>query len=91
MHRYAVSFSSSTNVSTTGIDENTILVGHSSGAACAMRIIEDHKVKGVALVSAYHTDLGTWGNAGYECIITLLQETQLSAQVDISVDHGIGK
>ena len=39
-------------------DENTIIVGHSSGAVAAMRYAEKYKVKGLVLVAAYHTDLG---------------------------------
>lgn len=39
-------------------DENTILVGHSSGALCAMRFAEKHAILGSILVSAAHTDLG---------------------------------
>lgn len=41
-----------------GADENTILVGHSSGAIAAMRYAEKHKIFGSILVAAYHTDLG---------------------------------
>lgn len=41
-----------------GCDENSIIVGHSSGAEAAMRYAEQYKVKGIILVSAYHTDLG---------------------------------
>ncbi|XP_025082425.1 putative hydrolase RBBP9 isoform X2 [Pomacea canaliculata] len=41
-----------------GCDENTIIVGHSSGAEAAMRYTETHKVKGIVLVSACVTDLG---------------------------------
>lgn len=46
-----------------GLDEQTILVGHSSGAACAMRLLENHDVKlrGAILVAAAHTDLGDEG------------------------------
>ncbi|CAH1774559.1 unnamed protein product [Owenia fusiformis] len=39
-------------------DENSIIVGHSSGAVAAMRYCETYKVKGVILVSAYISDLG---------------------------------
>ncbi len=38
-------------------DENTILIGHSSGALCAMRYAEKHQILGSVLVSAAHTDL----------------------------------
>lgn len=41
-----------------GCNENTIIVGHSSGAEAAMRYAETHKVKGIVLVSACVTDLG---------------------------------
>lgn len=39
-------------------DENTILIGHSSGAIAAMRYAENHKILGSILVGTYHTDLG---------------------------------
>ncbi len=39
------------------VDENTILVGHSSGALAAMRLAEKHKIWGSVLVGAYHSDL----------------------------------
>jgi len=39
-------------------DQNTILVGHSSGAVAAMRYAETHKLLGSVLVSVCHTDLG---------------------------------
>lgn len=39
-------------------DENTILVGHSSGALAAMRFAEYNKILGSVLVGACHTDLG---------------------------------
>ncbi|ORY06970.1 alpha/beta-hydrolase [Basidiobolus meristosporus CBS 931.73] len=41
-----------------GVDENFILIGHSTGAIAALRYAEKYKVKGIVLVSAYHTDLG---------------------------------
>ena len=41
-----------------GLDASTVLVGHSSGAACAMRLAETHRLHGLVLVSAYHTTLG---------------------------------
>jgi len=40
-------------------DEHTIIIGHSSGAEAAMRLLETDKLRGVVLVSACHTDLGT--------------------------------
>lgn len=39
-------------------DENSILVGHSSGAAAALRFAEENKVLGTVLIGTYHTDLG---------------------------------
>eukprot|EP00944_MAST-04C_sp_MAST-4C-sp1_P001997 g1997.t1 len=45
-------------VETLGVDENTIVVGHSTGALLAMRLAEKHKLLGIILVSAAHTDLG---------------------------------
>jgi len=41
-----------------GADEQTILVGHSSGAVAAMRYAEKHKILGSILVAACYTDLG---------------------------------
>lgn len=44
-----------------GLDEDTIIVGHSSGAACAMRLLESPnvpKLRGAVLVAAAYTDLG---------------------------------
>ena len=38
-------------------DENTIIVGHSSGAIAAMRYAETHRILGSALIGAYYTDL----------------------------------
>ena len=39
-------------------DENTILVGHSSGAIASMRFAEKNKVLGTILIGSYYTDLG---------------------------------
>ncbi len=41
-----------------GADENSIIVGHSSGAVAAMRYAETHRIFGSVLVGAMHTDLG---------------------------------
>ncbi len=38
-------------------NEDTILVGHSSGAVAAMRFAENNKIYGSVLVGACHTDL----------------------------------
>lgn len=43
---------------TMGCNEETIIIGHSSGAEAAMRFAEKYKVKGIVLVSACVTDLG---------------------------------
>ena len=39
------------------VDEKTILVGHSTGCAAIMRLLEKDKVRGVVLVAAGHTHL----------------------------------
>jgi uncharacterized protein len=39
-------------------DKNTIVIGHSSGAVAAMRLLEEQKLLGVVLVGACYTDLG---------------------------------
>jgi len=41
-----------------GVDENTIIIGHSSGACAAVRFAETHKVAAIILVGAYTSDLG---------------------------------
>ena len=41
-----------------GANENTILIGYSSGAIAALRFAEKNKIFGTILVSAYYTDLG---------------------------------
>jgi predicted alpha/beta hydrolase family esterase len=43
-----------------GANENSILVGHSSGAIAAMRYAETHRIHGSVLVGAYCTDLGNF-------------------------------
>lgn len=49
------------------VDENTIIVGHSSGAIAAMRYAETHRILGSALIGAYYTHLGIEGEklSGY--------------------------
>jgi pimeloyl-ACP methyl ester carboxylesterase len=46
-----------------GADEQTLLVGHSSGAVAAMRYAETHRLGGSILVGVCHTDLGDPGEA----------------------------
>lgn len=41
-----------------GADEDTILIGHSSGAVAAMRFAETHIILGSVLVAGEYTDLG---------------------------------
>ena len=41
-----------------GVNETTILIGHSSGALAAMRFAEQNKILGSVLVGAMYTDLG---------------------------------
>ncbi|KND47099.1 MAG: hypothetical protein AB199_01565 [Parcubacteria bacterium C7867-004] len=41
-----------------GADEDTIIVGWSSGAVAAMRYAETHKLRASVLIGACHTDLG---------------------------------
>ncbi len=40
------------------VDENTILVGHSSGAIASMAFAQEQPILGSVLVGVYHTDLG---------------------------------
>ena len=48
-------------------DQDTILIGHSTGAIAAMRFAENHKIFGSVLVGTYNTDLGIEGEklSGY--------------------------
>jgi pimeloyl-ACP methyl ester carboxylesterase len=46
-----------------GAGEDTILIGHSSGAVAAMRYAETHRLAGSILVGVCHTDLGDSGEA----------------------------
>jgi hypothetical protein len=45
-----------------GLDDSTVVVGHSSGAACVMRLLErrprSSPLRGAILVAAAHTDMG---------------------------------
>lgn len=41
-----------------GVDEHSILIGHSSGAIAAMRWAEKNQIFGSVLVGAYYTDTG---------------------------------
>jgi predicted alpha/beta hydrolase family esterase len=40
------------------LGKDTLIVGHSSGAACALRLMEEHPVGACLLVSAYDSDMG---------------------------------
>nr|AAI24590.1 Si:ch211-258l4.7 [Danio rerio] len=61
-------------------DEETLIIGHSSGAAAAMRYAETHKVFAIILVGAYTSHLGDENE----------RESDDESQ-DISADHGNGK
>jgi predicted alpha/beta hydrolase family esterase len=39
-------------------DENTIIIGHSSGGVAALRYLETEKLLGVVVIGVNHTDLG---------------------------------
>lgn len=41
-----------------GADEDSVIVGHSTGALAAMRYAETQRIHGSVLIGAYHTDLG---------------------------------
>ena len=38
---------------TLGANEDAVLIGHSSGAAAALRVAEKHKLRGMVLVAGY--------------------------------------
>lgn len=40
-----------------GLTKETIVIGHSSGAECAMRLAEENKLYGIVIVAGCHTDL----------------------------------
>lgn len=42
-----------------GADEQSIIVGHSTGAIAAMRYAENYPILGSVLVAAYHSDLNS--------------------------------
>jgi predicted alpha/beta hydrolase family esterase len=50
-----------------GANENSIIVGHSSGAVAAMRYAETHHIFGSVIVGASYTDLGIYSErrSGY--------------------------
>lgn len=39
-------------------DENTIIIGHSSGGVAVLRYLENHKLFGAIIIGVNHTDLG---------------------------------
>lgn len=41
-----------------GADEDTVIIGHSSGAVAAMRFAETHRILGSVLIGTCYTDLG---------------------------------
>eukprot|EP01079_Euglenida_sp_SAG-EU17-18_P009260 gene9260-1663_t len=48
------------------VDQDTVVVGHSTGALLAMRLLEQVNLGGAILVSAAHTDLGCEGERASE-------------------------
>jgi uncharacterized protein len=50
-----------------GADEDSIIVGHSTGAVAAMRYAETHRIFGSVLVAPHYTDLGIYAEkrSGY--------------------------
>ena len=54
-----------------------MLVGHSSGAVAAMRLLEKTPLLGAVLVSACHTDLGDAGERACAPHMTLSRATSV--------------
>lgn len=48
-------------------DENTIIIGHSSGGVASLRYLENHQLLGAIIIGVNHTDLGDAGEkeSGY--------------------------
>jgi hypothetical protein len=48
-------------------DENTIIIGHSSGAVATLRYLENHKLSGAIIIGTNYTDMGEEGEkeSGY--------------------------
>jgi len=78
-----------------GLDANTVVVGHSTGAALAMRLLEasnnkfDGPLKGVVLVAAAYTDLGDEGERRSEYFSRPWDWTKMKEGADkIHLFHG---
>lgn len=41
-----------------GGDDNTVIIGHSSGGVAVLRYLETHKLRGAIVIGVMHTDLG---------------------------------
>lgn len=69
-------------------DENTVIIGHSSGAEAAMRFAEKYKVKGIILVSACVTDLGDDNERASGYYSRPWDWTSIKANTDFVVQFG---
>ncbi|KAK3766214.1 hypothetical protein RRG08_017655 [Elysia crispata] len=69
-----------------GCDQNTVIVGHSSGAEAAMRFAETRKVHSLVLVSACMTDLGMESErvSGYYSRPWLWEEIKANCKVKVA-------